>query len=284
MKPDISTHLVNEVINHIRRRTHIDRSAFDSQPEWLVCKNCTVNLKTLETKAHGPEFMATVRIPITLNETNNNSVMVDFFEWVDDPISCPCPKIMKFMYEIMAPEDVEIVLDFIAYCLWRGFPFHSYLLLNGPGRNGKGTLLTLIQRFLGTENVSAESLHRLLDNNFATAQLYRKLANIDADLNTEALKDSGTLKKLTGGDLIPVERKYLPTFYFVNYSKQIFSANTIPKTPDETDAFFARQIIINFPNQFFGDNIDYYIIDKLTTPKELSGLLKVVLRQNASKS
>jgi putative DNA primase/helicase len=70
--------------------------------------------------------------------------------------------------------------------LWRGFSFHSYVLLNGPGRNGKGTLLTLIQRFLGTENVSAESLHGLLDNNFATAQLYRKLANIDADLNTEA--------------------------------------------------------------------------------------------------
>jgi phage/plasmid-associated DNA primase len=65
----------------------------------------------------------------------------------------------------------------------------------------------------------------------------------------------------------------LPTFYFVNYSKQIFSANTIPKTPDETDAFFARQIIINFPNQFFGDNIDYYIIDKLTTAEELSSLL-----------
>ncbi|HEY9387419.1 MAG TPA: phage/plasmid primase, P4 family [Nitrososphaeraceae archaeon] len=277
MKPDISTHLVNEVINHIRRRTYIDRSAFDSQPEWLVFKNCTVNLKTLETKAHGPEFMATVRIPVLYQQ--EQSVLGDFFEWVGEKESCPCPTIMKFMYEIMASEDVEIVLDFIAYCLWRSFPFHSYLLLNGPGRNGKGTLLTLIQRFLGTENVSAESLHRLLDNNFATAQLYRKLANIDADLNTEALKDSGTLKKLTGGDLIPAERKYLPTFYFVNYSKQIFSANTIPKTPDETDAFFARQIIINFPNQFFGDNIDYYIIDKLTTPEELSGLLKVVLRR-----
>jgi hypothetical protein len=217
MRPNISTHLVNEVINHIRRRTYIDRSAFDSRPEWIVCKNCTVNLKTLETKAHGPEFMATVRIPVLYQQ--EQSVLGDFFEWVGDKESCPCPTIMKFMYEIMAPEDVEIVLDFIAYCLWRGFPFHSYLLLNGPGRNGKGTLLTLIQRFLGTENVSAESLHRLLDNNFATAQLYRKLANIDADLNTEALKDSGTLKKLTGGDLIPAERKYLPTFYFVNYSK-----------------------------------------------------------------
>jgi phage/plasmid-associated DNA primase len=114
MRPNISTHLVNEVINHIRRRTYIDRSAFDSRPEWLVCKNCTVNLKTLEVRPHGPEFAATVRIPITLNETNP---MVDFFEWIGEKESCTCPIIMKFMYEIMASEDVEIVLDFIAYCL-----------------------------------------------------------------------------------------------------------------------------------------------------------------------
>lgn len=27
----------------------------------------------------------------------------------------------------------------------------------------------------------------------------------------------------------------------------------MPKTPDDTDAFFVRLLIINFPNQFLGD-------------------------------
>jgi phage/plasmid-associated DNA primase len=94
------------------------------------------------------------------------------------------------------------------------------------------------------------------------------------------LKDSGTLKKLTGGDLIPAERKYLPTFYFLNYSKQIFSANTIPKTPDETDAFFARLIITNFPKQFIeGANADPYLFEKISTDKELSGFLYILLKR-----
>jgi P4 family phage/plasmid primase-like protien len=278
LKPHISTYQVNEIKNHIRRRTLTDRPAFDSKIEWLALKDCMINLKTLETKPHSPEFMTTVRIPIC--HKNKDNLMYDFFEWVNDPIETPsCPRILKFMHEVMAPEDVETVLDFIAYCLWRGLPFHKYLLLNGSGRNGKGSLLRIIRCFLGSQNVSSESLHRLLENRFATAQLYGKLANIDADLSKESLKNTGLLKKLTGGDAISAEKKFMPPFTFVNYAKLIFSANEIPQTNDETDAFFSRLIIVNFPHQFLGEKSDPYLLDKLTTEDELSGLLKVVLKR-----
>jgi phage/plasmid-associated DNA primase len=70
---------------------------------------------------------------------------------------------MKFIHEVIASEDVETVLDFIAYCLWRAFPLHKYLLFNGSGRYGKGVMLEIIKRFLGHQNVSGESLHRLLE-------------------------------------------------------------------------------------------------------------------------
>jgi hypothetical protein len=116
----------------------------------------------------------------------------NFYAWIEDLlVACSCPAIMRFMHEVMAPEDVETVLDFIAYCLWRGFPFHRYLLFNGSGRNGKGVMLEIIKCFLGHNNVSGESLHRLLDTRFATAELYGKLANIDADLSKAALKNTG---------------------------------------------------------------------------------------------
>ena len=86
---------------------------------------------------------------------------MDFYEWVDDTLSLRCPRIMNFMHQVMAPEDVEAVLDIIAYCLWRDLPFHKYLLFNGSGRNGKGTMLAVIKAFLGGQNVSGESLHKL---------------------------------------------------------------------------------------------------------------------------
>ena len=163
--------------------------------------------------------------------------------------------------------------------LWRDFPFHRYLLFNGSGRNGKGVMLEIIKCFLGHNNVSGESLHRLLETRFATAELYGKLANIDADLSKEALKNTGVLKKLTGGDYIPAEKKFRPPFQFVNHTKLLFSANEIPMTEDETDAFFSRLIIINFPNQFLGNKADPNLIRKLTTDEELSGLLRIILRR-----
>jgi putative DNA primase/helicase len=82
---------------------------------------------------------------------------------------------------------------------------------------------------LGHQNVSGESLHRLLENRFASAELYGKLANVDADLSKEALKNTGILKKLAGGDYIAAEKKFLPAFKFVNYAKLLFSANEIPQ-------------------------------------------------------
>lgn len=73
--------------------------------------------------------MATIRIPVTYF---SDSTMNDFYEWIEDPFAAAaCPAILKFMHEVMAHEDVETVLDFIAYCLWRDFPFHKYLLFRG---------------------------------------------------------------------------------------------------------------------------------------------------------
>jgi len=118
----------------------------------------------------------------------------------------------------MAPEDVETVLDFIAYCLWRDFPFHKYLLFNGSGRNGKGVTTHLFKRLLGEENVSGESLKRILETRFATAKLFGKLANIDADISKEELKHTGTLKILTGGDSIAGEFKFKDPFSFKNFA------------------------------------------------------------------
>lgn len=84
-------------------------------------------------------------------------------------------------------------------------------------------------------------------------------------MSKETLKNTGILRKLTGGDYISAEKQFQPLFSFMNYAKLICSTNQIPITPDETDAFFARHIIINFPNQFLGDNADPHLIEKLTS-------------------
>jgi P4 family phage/plasmid primase-like protien len=264
--PGISSAIVDQIIQHIIWGNYINRSGFNRDIQWLVCKNVVVNLVTGEVKEHSPDFMATVHIPhVYLYRTPH--------------VSLP-NKILKFLHEVMdSAENVEKVLDFVAYCLWRALPFHRWILFNGSGRNGKGVTTELITRFLGEDNVSNETLQRILVNNFATASLFGKMANIDADLSSEELKQTGTLKKLTGNDSIPGEYKFRQAFRFKNYAKLIFSANEIPRTPDESDAFFARLLIINFPNQYLADKANPYLIDELATEEELSALLSLVLKR-----
>jgi putative DNA primase/helicase len=185
---------------------------------------------------------------------------------------------MKFLYEIMMPDDVNLMFDFMAYCLWREYKFNFWMLFNGAGLNGKSVLLMLIERFFGKDNVSGETLDRLLHREFSVGNLFGKMLNVDADVSPDVIfNNTGIIKKLTGNDLHTGEFKYKKPFPFRNYAKLIFSCNKIPETEDNTDAFFRRILIINFTQQLFGEKDDPDLIDKLCTEEEFSGLLYELL-------
>jgi putative DNA primase/helicase len=112
--------------------------------------------------------------------------------------------------------------------------------------------------------------------------------NSCADLPATIMQDTGDFKKLTAFDTISAQRKFGHPFQYHNYAKLIFSANEVPESKDQTDAFFKRWIIVDFPYKFviglkeeeIKDNLrvaDPKIIEKITTKQELEGLLRVSL-------
>lgn len=56
-----------------------------------------------------------------------------------------------------------------------------------------------------------------------------------------------------------------------------FSANRIPETYDESDAYFRRKVILGFPNRFEGKRDDPDLIKKLTTESELSAIFNILM-------
>jgi putative DNA primase/helicase len=249
-----------EVLDYIRASTFIKRR--EEPPHLISLKNGVLNIKTMELEPNNTEYLFFNKIP------------VDYVPEAD------CPKIKKFFMEIAgSEEDVSVMEEAIGYCLYRDYFIAKAIMLAGGGANGKSTWLNLVKMFLGgSDNVSGRSLRDLEEHRFAKADLHTKLANIYADLPDEALYHTGTFKMLTGRDFIAAERKHQHPFHFVNYAKLLFSTNKVPEAYDDTDAFFRRWIILNFPNVFIGDNDDPHIIDKLTTDEELSGLLNLALR------
>jgi len=184
------------------------------------------------------------------------------------------------MGEIVNADDIPVIQELLGDILLQDYRYKKAVMCLGSGNNGKRALLNLITVFLGKENTSSVSLQDLGRDRFASVDLYGKFANIHADIemrkNERPIK-TGDFKKLTGGDHIRGQKKHQKSFYFYNHAKLIFAANELPKTADLTNAFWSRWNLIDFPNVFEGENADREIIEKITTPDELSGLLNWAL-------
>ena len=115
-------------------------------------------------------------------------------------------------------------------------------------------------------------------NPFQIAPLYGKLANIRDDLSKDVIYSAGKLKELTGGFQVQGERKFADQFNFENYAYLIFTCNSLPPIGEDDEGFFVRVIVRNFTKKFGGhDKPDRDLINKLTTPEELSGILNWAL-------
>jgi putative DNA primase/helicase len=183
-----------------------------------------------------------------------------------------CPKINQFLEEVSPDKQATQTLkELVGYCYFRHYKFQTVFLLVGEGANGKSTFLNLLNAMLGSENVCNKPLQALTNYMFSQGSLFGKNANIFADLPQKNFNDTGILKALSGGDYIEAEIKHKGSIKFKNYAKLIASCNEIPQSPDDSEAFYRRWIIIPFPNKFEGSGAKKGMIDELTTPDELSG-------------
>lgn len=252
--------MVADVVGKVKRRTYVDRDAFNSQ-KVLNVRNGLLDLETLKIRTHTPDCLSTAQLDVLY-----------------DP-DATCPRIQQFLAEVAQSKDIPLIEEIIGWMLWPDYNVHKAVMLLGPGRNGKGTLLRLITALLGKKSISNVNLQELVADKFAKADLYGKLANIGGDLPSKDLSDTAAFRNLTGGDDNRAQEKYRPAFSFRNQAKMMFSANVLPRSPDDTFAFYSRWILIEFLNIFDVQKGtgDPGLDAKLQTPEELSGLLNIAL-------
>ncbi len=253
------TRSVNEIIGHIQRSTYTSRDSFEPPKNFICLKNGIYDVESGAFLPHSPDFHFLSKLQVAY-----------------DP-NAKCLKIDQFLKEVLQPEDILMFEEITGYLLLRDYRFQRAFMFNGEGSNGKSTLLGILTKFLGYENVSHVPLQGLAEDKFAVSNLYQKYANIYADLSSDALNDTGVFKMLTGGDRIYADVKFKNPFGFNNFAKLLFSCNRIPLSKDNSDAFFRRWIIIDFRNKFEGKAEKRNLLAELTTPEELSGLFNRAL-------
>jgi len=268
-----SAYLVNLVINKIEADTFIEQEEFFSNNyiEEIPVENGILNVVSLELSDFTPEKIFFNKLPVEY-----------------DP-DAKCPSIENFLKDILATkEDITVAYELIGSGLYKEYFTEKAAMFVGGGRNGKSKFLSLIRKLVGIENCSCVPIRAMKEDNSSLCELHNKLFNLAGDLSGGDLKDTGVFKQTVGRDEIQAHRKFLTDLKFINFAKHIFACNELPRVFDTTDGFWDKWVLLEFPFKFESQKEidlipmemrekvklkDPEIIDKITSPVEMSGLL-----------
>ena len=250
-----------KIIESIRNRTCVDRSAFDTNPFLLNVKNGVLNLETMKLMDHTPSLLFRSQV----DAAYDGNAKADRYR--------------KFIGEVLESErDRTLIHELFASALLRShLNLEKAAILVGPGSSGKTTLLHAMTAVFGEDNISAVSIHDLIYQRFARSSLDGKMLNIYADISSQKLDRTGIIKSMISGDRIAVERKNKPSYMMEPYAVMVFAANRLPEVNGDTNAICRRFVIINFRRQFMGKDRDPMLLASLTTEEEKSGILNILL-------
>ncbi len=249
--------LVEETVYHVMVETFRDRGVFNTNPDCINLKNGIYNLHNHMFSDHTPDGMFTFALP---------------FKY--DP-EAECTHFEKLLSQCEV--NKTLIYEIFAYCLVAGYPIQAFFVFLGDGGNGKGTVLRVLRKFLGEENITGHSMQALDNNRYAKADLFGKLANICGDMPPTQVTDTSAIKTTTGGDAITAPVIYKGNITFESRAKMIFSLNIMPEFDDETDSFDRRPVFQEFNRRVVGLDPDFNEAD-LWTDNELSGIFNHCLQ------
>lgn len=139
-----------------------------------------------------------------------------------------------------------------------------FFVLQGVGNSGKSVLGSLITSFFNKESVAHLSIFRFQDR-FSTSSLVGKRLNVSMDLPKEKISREaiGTIKMVTGNDVITVEAKYKDAKSYKPTCKLLFGTNFPILVADNDDAFMQRMVVIPFQYPVPEEAQDKHLLDKL---------------------
>ena len=227
---------------------------------YISFKNCVYDITTDECIDFSPSIYITNQIEYDYNP-NAYSEIVDR---TLNKLACHDPQIRLLLEEV------------IGYTFYRRNELRKAFILTGDKANGKSTYLDMIKTLLGDKNTKALDLGELADR-FKTAELFGVLANIGDDIEDEFIVKSAMFRRLVSGEWVNAERKGADPFDFKNYSKFLFSANSIPRMKDKTGAVLDRLIIVPFNAKFSKADPDFdpYIKYKLRSEESMEYLIQL---------
>ena len=154
-------------------------------------------------------------------------------------------RFLSFLNELLKPEDIRTVQQFLGYCLLPTNCLQLCLILNGAGGEGKSQLGYILADILGELNLIQSKLQRVQER-FGMANCANKLVYLDDDLDGKALVETGNFKTLvTSKGKLEAEVKGVQQNSSQFYTRFIcFGNKVLQALYDQSDGFYRRLLIL----------------------------------------
>ena len=187
------------------------------------------------------------------------------------------------------PAKIMLLQEWFGYNLIPDNSQEKFMMLLGPTRAGKGTVMDILAHILGEDQVIATSF-KIFTRRFAMFPFFGKLAAIIGDVSTNSNYDAtealNLLKRITGNDIITLERKGrdITQTCVRLYTRFTMAANVMPQLPDFSRTIEARMLVIQFITSFAGrEDITLKARLKIEAPGILLWALKGLQRLQRNK-
>jgi len=248
-------HYIGEIISYIQDIVYDEKFEMDNSPYLIPFKNKVYDLEKEKFTEFSPDFYLSNKLDIEIDENIKE-----------------CPLIDEFFIESVGEKYKQILYDLIAYSLFKAIPYQKLFFIYGPAGTGKSVFMSLFEKFLGDKNICSVEPKQIQNDKYATAQMEYKYANIVSDINYDEFENITQVKKLSGTDTLTIRKMYKDPYNRKLFTKQIYSTNKMPVVREKTNAWYRRVYLCQFPNIIKSESRDLFLLNKLTSKKELQGL------------
>ena len=242
-----------------------------------ISKAVTNLLAALKLTAYSPPLpIETDRIHVANGTYFLNGSFTEDKAWCNNRLkvryepNAPKPeRWLGFLSELLEPEDIPTLQEYLGYCLIPSTKGQKMLLLIGKGGEGKSRIGLVMRSLLG-DSMNMTSIQKVENNRFSRADLENKLLMVDDDMDMSALPKTNYIKSIVTAECkMDLERKGVQSYQSRLYARFLcFGNGALTALHDRSDGFFRRQIVLTTRDRPAGRVDDPFLAEKLADEAE----------------
>lgn len=238
---------IRDMIMSLKSYEAVKEVEMNNDDNYICLNNGVLHIATKVLVEHSPMFYFDTMINVDYDQNNKD-----------------CPHFKGFLDHVLRgdKDTAENIIQLGGYLLDPTCKANKMFLFDGPGANGKTTLLNTFLLFFSPSQITSLSLEDLAGKGFDKELLVKSRIN-QAGEQKGSYIDAEQIKQIIEGLSITVNRKFKIPLTFYPKTKIVMSCNGLPKFNDTTNGIYRRLLLFSFKNQYK----EKYLYDRISNPE-----------------